>query len=131
MHDADRPPADQRIDDVDRRLDELAKSTAVAFADIRGERGDNGKLGALKARVDTLSSRSWWVLSTALAGLGGAAAKLVIVSSTFASVQASAADSAERVRALETEVSTLRVQLVRRLVRDLVPALPAGEGMTE
>ena len=108
-------------------LAELREDTAVALADIRGERGDNGKLGALKARVDTLSARAWWVIATAIAGLGGAAAKLVIVSSTFASVQASAADSAERVRALEAEVSTLRSQLVRRVFRDLVPASPGKE----
>lgn len=118
------------IDPLDFVRDELARlrrDTDVAFADIRGERGDNGKIGALKARVDTLSARAWWVLATAIAGLGGAAVKLVVVSSTFASVQASAADSAERVRSLESEVSTLRSQLVRRFVRDLVPASPGKD----
>jgi hypothetical protein len=128
---ADRIPTPPfGVDPVAMLRDELAelrRDTDVAFADIRGERGDNGKLGALKARVDTLSARAWWVIATAIAGLGGAAAKLVIVSSTFASVQASAADSAERVRALEAEVSTLRSQLVRRVFRDLVPASPGKE----
>jgi hypothetical protein len=40
----------------------------TAITDIRGERGDNGKLGALKARVDQAESRRWWAI-TALAGV--------------------------------------------------------------
>lgn len=40
----------------------------TAIVDIRGEHGNNGKLGALKARVDTAESRKWWALTFA-AGL--------------------------------------------------------------
>jgi hypothetical protein len=50
----------------------------LAIVDIRGEAGTNGKLGALRERVDKAESRRWWAV-TALAGmivtvLGGAIA---------------------------------------------------------
>jgi hypothetical protein len=39
----------------------------LAIVDIRGEAGTNGKLGALRERVDKAESRRWWAV-TALAG---------------------------------------------------------------
>lgn len=56
------PTADEH--DLDERVD----AVETAIVDIRGERGDNGKLGALKARVDVADSRRWQVLMF-LAGL--------------------------------------------------------------
>ena len=38
------------------------------MVDIRGESGNNGKLGALKDRVDKAEARKWWAV-TFLAGL--------------------------------------------------------------
>lgn len=49
---------------LDARIDALE----TAIVDIRGEHGNNGKLGALKARVDTAEARRWWAV-TALAGV--------------------------------------------------------------
>lgn len=49
---------------LERRVD----GVETAIVDIRGEHGNNGKLGALKARVDTAESRKWWAL-TFVAGL--------------------------------------------------------------
>lgn len=34
-----------------------------AIVDIRGEGGNNGKLGALKDRVDKTDSRRWWLIT--------------------------------------------------------------------
>lgn len=52
----------------DRTLEKRVDGLETAIVDIRGERGDNGKLGALKARVDQAEARRWWAV-TALAGL--------------------------------------------------------------
>lgn len=52
------------LDSLDARID----AVETAIVDIRGEHGNNGKLGALKARVDTAEARRWWAF-TALAGL--------------------------------------------------------------
>lgn len=48
----------QQIDELDEKVEGLGK----AIVDIRGEHGNNGKLGALKARVDQSESRKWAVL---------------------------------------------------------------------
>jgi len=49
-------------------LDDRIDAVETAIVDIRGERGDNGKLGALKARVDVAEARRWWAVTFA-AGL--------------------------------------------------------------
>ena len=61
--------ARQRSDSQDSgQLRRDIDALQLAIVDIRGEHGNNGKLGALKARVDQAESRRWWAV-TALAGL--------------------------------------------------------------
>jgi hypothetical protein len=49
---------------VARKIDDLE----TAITDITGASGNNGKLGALKDRVDKGEARRWWAI-TFLAGL--------------------------------------------------------------
>ncbi len=60
-----RPPtADDGCDATESRLNALD----MAIVDIVGSSGNNGKLGALKERVDKADARKWWAM-TFMAGL--------------------------------------------------------------
>jgi len=71
----------------------------LAIVDIRGESGNNGKLGALKERVDKAEARKWWAI-TFIAGL-----IVTIIGSAFA--------FGSRIGALETDVETLKARALR------------------
>jgi hypothetical protein len=49
-------------------LEQRVDAIETAIVDISGRGGNNGKLGALKARVDAAEARRWWGV-TFLAGL--------------------------------------------------------------
>lgn len=81
-----------------------------ALADIHGASGQNGKLGELRRRVDSLSKAAWLLVSVAVGGLGAAAIKLVMVVRAFDAVEARGEATAarqveliDRVLRLETE----------------------------
>jgi hypothetical protein len=60
-------PFERALSEHDELVDRIDR-VETAIVDIRGEHGNNGKLGALKARVDSTEARRWWVI-TFLAGL--------------------------------------------------------------
>lgn len=71
-----------RVSVAESKLEGLPASTEdieelrTAITDIRGESGNNGKLGALKERVDKAESRRWWLI-TFVAGTVLAVAAIV------------------------------------------------------
>lgn len=87
-----------------RRIDDL-ETTVV---DISGKTGNNGKLGALKERVDKAEARKWWAL-TFIAGL-----IVTIIGSAFA--------FGSRIGALETDVETLKARRARNASPPEYPA---------
>lgn len=78
-----------------REIDDLQ----LAIVDIRGESGSNGKLGALKERVDKAEARKWWGV-TFLAGL---AVTVISAAIAFGSWMGS----------IETDVETLKQRTFR------------------
>lgn len=78
-----------RVDDVE-----------TAITDIRGEHGANGKLGALKDRVDKSEARRWWVI-TFLVG-------------TLVTVLAAAIGLGRWIGSVETDIETLKARASRR-----------------
>jgi hypothetical protein len=64
IEDADLEEVKDRVQVVEDRIDGHDR----ALVDICGVSGSNGKLGALKARVDATEARRWWVVTSA-AGL--------------------------------------------------------------
>lgn len=95
-----------------RRIDELESSVV----DISGKSGNNGKLGALKERVDKTEARRWWVI-TFLAGL-------------LVTVIGSAIALGSWMGSIETTVETLQVRSLRARAGN-TPEYPATkEGNT-
>lgn len=78
---------------------------------IAGEDGDNGKVGVLQTRVDGLTSKAWWVISTALGGLVAAAVKLIIVVRAFDAVEAKAEHNAQQITLLQAQALQLQAQV--------------------
>jgi len=83
----------------------------TAIVDIRGERGDNGKLGELKRRVDVAESRRWWAV-TFLAGLAVAVVTAAIAFGVWKG-------------SIETDVDNLKARAFR--VRNSLPEYPAAK----
>jgi hypothetical protein len=100
--------AEQRIGsgiDISEHIEDDARmhrEIAVALADIRGERGDNGKLGALKSRVDILTTRAWALVALVIGGVASMALKLVMVGRTFGELETEVAASKARIALLES-----------------------------
>lgn len=110
--------------DVREDLARLRNDHTTAVTDLRGQHGDNGKVGELRRRLDTLSSRAWWLLTLAIGSIGAAALKLVAVTTAFNHVAERSAHSADQLRILQAQVLTIQSAL---LVRDLVPAPEPGK----
>lgn len=53
----------EELNALNDEVEVLRTKTEVGLADVRGERGDNGKLGELKRRVDQLEGRRWWLMT--------------------------------------------------------------------
>lgn len=111
-----------------RRLDETEAGklrhdldeTRTAITDIRGQHGNNGKLGELRRRVDALTKWARSIIMVALGGLGAAAIKLVIVTRTFDAVEARARHNEQQIHILQTQVATLQAALIARRFRPLI-----------
>lgn len=98
---------------LERRVD----AVETAITDITGKSGNNGKLGALKERVDKAEARRWWAV-TFVAGL-------VVTALGFAFSFGS------RLGSLETEVETLKARRGRVHIPGFQPEYPAAkEGNT-
>jgi hypothetical protein len=81
--------------ELERRVD----AVETAITDIRGESGHNGKLGALKERVDKAELRRWWAV-TFIAGL-------------IVTILASAIAFGRWMSSLETDVQWLKARTQR------------------
>lgn len=107
--------------EVSAVADDLAQhrtACTAAITDIRGERGDNGKIGEVRRRLDALTARAWAVLLLFLGGLAAAAREVVLITTAFNAVADRSIHSAEQIRVLQAQVQTIQSAL---LVRDLVP----------
>lgn len=94
----------RRDTDGTKALVDRVDGVETAIVDIRGERGNNGKLGALKARVDALMSRAWWLVTVLVGGVGAAAVKLIIVGRAYGELET------------EVQANKARIQLLERVV---------------
>ena len=103
---------------LDQDLAKLRNEHTAAVTDLRGERGDNGKVGELKRRVDGHASRAWWFTTFVLGLAGAAVMKVATVVTAFNAVAATAAQSRDEIRILQAQVQTLQSAL---LVRDSMP----------
>lgn len=91
---------------LEKRID----AAETAIVDIRGENGTNGRLGALKERVDKSEGRRWWAV-TAAAGL---VVTVISAAIAFGSWMGS----------IETDVATLKAA---RVYRSFMPESPAAK----
>lgn len=80
----------KRIDDAENRL--------IA---ISGERGDNGTLGNLRKAVDGILSKSWWLVTALVGGVGAAAIKLVIVGRAYGELETQVKANTSRIQLIE------------------------------
>lgn len=83
-----------------------------AIIDIRGEKGDNGKLGELKRRVDGHDKKSWGLITLLLGGVGAAAAKLVMVGQLYGELRADVTATQKQLSLLQAENQMLRAVLI-------------------
>ncbi len=105
------------------RMREDVDANTASILDISGKNGSNGKLGEIKRRVDTLTSKAWLVLIAAIGSIGAAAVKLVIVTRAFSDVENRAARSADEIKLLQAQVLTLQAaQITRPRYRPEPPA---------
>lgn len=93
-----------------------------ALADIHGASGQNGKLGELRRRVDSLSKAAWLLVSVAVGGLGAAAIKLVMVVRTFDAVEARSMHSAAQLLEVQARVLRLETAAITRRYRGAIDA---------
>lgn len=93
---------------TDARLDALER----AVIDMRGERGDNGKIGEQRRRLDKIEARRWWAL-TFLAGL-------------IVTTLGWAYSFGARIGSIEADVQTLKARVFRvRNDHSVSPDFPA------
>lgn len=69
--------------------------------DVVGQTGANGRLGALKGRVDVFMNRAWAVLLILLGGVAGAAVKLIIVGRAYGELETQVEANRARLQLLE------------------------------
>lgn len=81
-------------------LAERVGAAELAIVDIRGEHGNNGKLGEIRRRVEQMSARRWWFL-TAIAG-------------SLLAIGAGVLAAGRWVGAIETDVEVLKERFDRR-----------------
>lgn len=100
----------QETSTLSKRIDALEDSVV----DISGKSGNNGKIGALKERVDKAESRRWWAI-TFVAGL-----VVTGIGSAFA--------FGSRIGSLESDVATLKARAYRAHASSFSPDDPASKG---
>jgi hypothetical protein len=99
-----RSPSDIDIDVAELKeraeTDGVRISTLERFSvDVCGSSGNNGKLGALKARFDTAESRKWWVVTFAAGLLVTVITAAVTLGVWIGRIDADVATLKQRVRA--------------------------------
>lgn len=125
--------AQARHDTLDGgKLREEVDRIDTAITDIRGEKGDNGKLGELRRRVDSLTSLARSIVMLAVGGIGAAAIKLVMVTRAFDAVEAKATHAQDSIADLRNHNATLQSQVLTiqtaLLTRRHRPAVEPGNG---
>lgn len=96
------------------KLEHDVGKVASAIVDLRGERGDNGKVGELRRQVAELRSRAWWLFTAFVGGLGAALIKVVVITRAFDAVEARSHTNADQIKVLQAQVMTLQTALIVR-----------------
>lgn len=100
----------------------------LALVDVRGESGTNGKLGNLRAELaeakanhTTLVNRFWKLVMLVLGGVGGAAAKLILISRAYGSLETQVEANRLELQQQQTEIQALQSLAFQRFGRHLMP----------
>ncbi|MGE3453695.1 MAG: hypothetical protein AB7O24_01150 [Kofleriaceae bacterium] len=104
------------------RLRQRIEILERAKVDIQGESGSNGRLGnltktvsAIAADVDKILSRAWWLFTLLVAGLGGAAVKLVVIGKAYGELETTVQNMKAQDERQSAEIVILHQQLQLRL----------------
>lgn len=96
-------------------LEKRIREVEIDMIDIRGESGDNGKLGnltglvkAINDELSKLSGRAWWAITVILGGLGAAAVKLVVIGKSYGELGTTVDNLKSQLERQQTEIFMLR-----------------------